>query len=198
MFIRSILPLVVTPFLFVFNGLATVTSLTYTDDGDGAIVCPPYEWTGGDTVNIYGDQYSGPGHVNFTVGTDTEQDPTLLLINAIDNDTAFAWTGYEVDIMMNKTFTLSGANVLSPGDWTIASLVQPGSPVAGIYTGHMIFSGGTPIAPLGTLDFSFNISFLGSVQFTEQLTPVPEPAALSFLVGGALLLGWTRFQRRQG
>ncbi len=175
---------------------ANITSISYTDDGDGAVKCPIYTWPGGTDVSIYGDQYWGPGHVLFDIVTDSSGDPTLTLANAIENDTAFAWTGYEVDISMNKTFTFSGQTVTLPGDWTVSSVVQPGAPIGGIYTGQLFFTAGTPVPVGGELDFAFKLTFLGSAQFTEQLVPVPEPGVFSLLLGGLLLVGRRAMKRR--
>lgn len=162
---------------------ASITNITSRDDGDGAVVCPIYTWPGGDGVNIYGDQYQAPGHILFDVQTDTELDPTIYLFNSIDNDTSFVWTGYQVDIIMNKAFTLSGATVSSPVNWDVVT-TQPGAPIGGYYTGTMFLSGGDPIQIGEHLDFGFSVSFLGSVSFTEQLTPVPEPTTASLLFFG--------------
>jgi hypothetical protein len=177
---------------------ATVTGISYSPVGTGAISCPVYSWPGGTDVNIYGSQFSGPGSILFNVTTDSSGDPTLTLGNSINNDTGFAWTGYEVQVTMGQTFNLSAASVTVPPDWTVASVMQPGAPVAGIYTGDIIFSAGTPVQPDSALDFSYQLSFTGSVQFTETLTPTPEPGTAGLLVGGAFLLGgWVIRKRRQ-
>lgn len=206
--IRSFLFVAATLFLFSLTTNANVTGVTYQDDGDHGVVCPQYTWPGGDTVNIYGDQYFAPGHILFDVTTDSSGDPTLMLANAIDNDTSFAWTSYEVDIWMNRTFTISAANVSGPAGWGMDSTVEPtgpqtayqdGNPIPNQYIGHLYFSG-TPVVAIGDeLDFSYKISFTGGATFTEQLIPVPEPGTLSFLLGGVLLFGgWTAATRRRG
>lgn len=177
---------------------ANVTGISYSSDGSGAINCPYYYWPGGTDVNVYGTQYSGPGNILFNVNTDSSGDPTLTLGNSINNDTSFAWTGYEVQVTMSQTFTLSAATITAPPDWIVGSVMQPGAPVAGIYTGDIIFNAGTPIQPGGQIDFSYQLSFLGSVQFTETLTPTPEPGTVSLLVGGALAVGgWVSRKRRK-
>jgi hypothetical protein len=189
---------VATLFLAVLpSARATITDVTYAPDGTGAISCPIYYWPGTDNVNVYGTQYSAPGSIDFSVTTDTPTDPTLTLGNSIVNDTGFIWTGYEVQVTMAQTFTLSAASVTVPPDWTLGSITQPGAPVAGIYTGDIIFAAGTPIQPGSPLDFSYQLSFTGSVQFTETLTPTPEPGTASLLIGGLLLGGWVSRKRRQ-
>lgn len=180
--------------LLTLPAQSAITDVTYQADGDGGVVCPSYQWPGGDSVSVYGDQYCQPGHILFNVSTDTEQDPTLALLNAIDNDTGFAWTGYEVDIWMNKTFSISGPTVLLPPSWSVSSVDQPvlgtayqdGVAIPNVYIGKLFFSGSSPIAVGGTLEFAFSISFSGSASFTEQLVPVPEPS-LGFLGIGAIL-----------
>jgi hypothetical protein len=176
---------------------ADVTGISYAPAANGAINCPIYTWPGGTDVNIYGYQYWGPGAINFSVATDSSGDPTLTLGNAIVNDTAFAWSGYEVTVTMNQTFTLSSASVTVPTDWTVSSVVEPGAPVAGTYTGNIFFSAGTPVQIDQSLDFSYQLSFLGSVQFTETLTPTPEPGTCSLLLGGLALGGWITSRRRR-
>jgi PEP-CTERM motif len=175
---------------------ANVTGISYAPDGSGAINCPIYNWPGGTDVNIYGYQYSGPGAIDFNVATDTSGDPTLTLGNNIVNDTGFAWSGYEVTVTMGQTFTLSSALVTVPPDWTVSSIVQPGAPVLGQFTGNIFLSAGTPVQVGQSLDFSYQLSFLGSVAFTETLTPTPEPGTCSLLLGGLALGGWIARRHR--
>jgi hypothetical protein len=176
---------------------ANITGITYASDNSAALNCPIYTWPGGTGVNIYGYQYWGPGSIGFNVTTDSSGDPTLTLGNAIVNDTGFAWSGYEVTVTMGQTFTLSSALVTTPADWSVSSVMQPGAPVAGVYTGDIFFSAGTPVQIGQALDFSYNLSFLGSVQFTETLTPTPEPGTCSLLLGGLALAGWFTSRRRR-
>jgi hypothetical protein len=176
---------------------ANVTGISYATDGSGAVNCPIYTWPGGTAINIYGYQYWGPGNINFNVTTDSSGDPTLTLGNAIVNDTSFAWTGYEVSVTMGQTFSLSSALVTVPPNWTVSSVMQPGAPVAGMYTGNIFFSAGTPVQIGQSLDFSYNLSFLGSVAFTETLTPTPEPGTCSLLLAGLALGGWITSRRRR-
>ena len=104
-----------------------VTAWTYQDDGDGAVVCTNAVWTDMGLVNgvntygvsIAGDQFWQPAHIQGSVTTETEEDPTLLISNAIDNDSGVAWIGYQSKITMNKAFTISNATV--SGDWTVAA-----------------------------------------------------------------------------
>lgn len=192
--------------LFSLSTRADVTEVTYQDDGDGAIVCPQYTWPGGDTINVVGDQYWAPGHILFDVTTDASGDPTLMLANAIDNDTLFDWSAYQVNIWMSAPFTISGANVSEPAGWSVDSTVQPtgpetvyqdGNPIPNQYEGSLYFSG-TPDVNIGDeLDFNYDISFSGGVTFTEELIPLPEPGALGLLSLGGLLLAGARLMLRR-
>ena len=193
--IRSILPFALVAVLSTLNSNAGITGVSYWYDGDGAMVCPVYTWDGSDTVNIVGDQYWGPGHVLGDVTADG--DPNLVLANSINNSTGFSWTGYIVDIWMSQPFTISNPLVTIPGDWTINPYNANGVWNGSVYAAQLTFSAGTPVAPGQTLSFLYTLSFNGSVSFTEQLTPVPEPGSLGLLLCGGLLLGGFKFARRR-
>jgi hypothetical protein len=203
---RFVLISIVLGGLTCFGAKANITDVTYASDGDGAIVCPVYTWSGSATeydAPIYGDQYWGPAHVEGCITTDTTEDPTLILGSAIDNDTSFAWTAYQVNVYMNNNFTLSAANVTLPADWTLASIQLTAVPVVsphGSYEAQLVFTSGTPVAVGDELDFSYKISFSGSTSysFTQEMIPVPEPGTIGFLAAGALLLAGfgTARQRR--
>lgn len=195
---RKILALAVAAsFLTGLTARANITGITYSSDNNAVLNCPIYTWPGGTGVNIYGYQHSGPGSIDFNVTTDSSGDPTLTLGNTIVNDTGFAWSGYEVTVTMQQTFTLSSALVTVPANWSIGSIVQPGAPVGGIYTGNIFLSAGTPIQVGQPLDFSYQLSFDGSVAFTETLTPTPEPGTCSLLLAGLALGGWFTSRRRR-
>jgi hypothetical protein len=150
-------------------------------------------------MTIEGNQYSSPGHMlgDFTTDPNDPNDPTVTMITLVDNDTAFTWDEYYVNIYMDKTFTLANALVLSPSGWS-TSVTQPsGSPGTFYdadarewdYKGILHFTAGTPVVNNGSsLDFSYQMSFLGSIQFEEEMVPLPEPATLSLLALGALAL----------
>lgn len=187
--------------LFSSTAQANITAISLASDGDNAIVCPIYTWNGSAsevTMSISGDQYWQPAHVIGSIQTDSETaDPSLTLSSSINNDTTFAWTAYIVNVYMNTTFTISGAAVSVPGDWSAAT-TQPiwnGSQ----YAGQVLFAAGTPVAIGGQLDFAYTISFAGatSYSFTQEMIPVPEPGICSFLAAGALLLGGVLAGRRR-
>ncbi len=205
--IRSILLISAASLFACSTSNAIITDVTYHDDGDGAVVCPLYTWAGGDTMNIYGDQYWGPGHILADITTDLPEDPTLTIASAIDNDTGFAWTSYVVDVFMNVNFTLSGVSVANPLGWigTIAIAPHQVAPFTPLWTGEIVYSqnGGPvvntiPFDPNNTLDFSYKVTFTGATHYslTEQVTPIPEPGTFGLVVCGLLVAGFSAIKRR--
>ncbi|MCU0772783.1 MAG: PEP-CTERM sorting domain-containing protein [Verrucomicrobia bacterium] len=187
--------------LAVFPVHAKLTGVTYGDDGDGAIVCTNWTWEVGldlqlDSLSMTGDQYSGPGHMVGTFTTDTPEDPTLVIRNALNNDTGFAWTAYHVNVIMSSDFSIYDALVYAPNYWTLSYTLQPELVTSGAYTGKYMgqieYVGGTPVAVGQILDFGYTIDFAGYTSFTfcQELVPVPEPTTLALLaMGGAWLVG---------
>jgi len=179
---------------------ASVTGVTDWNYS-GAIYCYSPLWDSTGNIGIEGYQ-SGPAQMSGTITTSDPTDPTLTIANAIDNDSSFPWSGYIVNVSMGTSFTILSAGVTAPPGWT-ASITQPGAPVAGVYTGMISYLGGTPvaIAPAANseLDFTYQVTFSGSTSYslTESVTPVPEPAALSLLALGGLLLGGKAVARRR-
>lgn len=175
---------------------AVIVGWHCADDGDGAVVCSANWNQSLYDLTVVGNQYSGPGHMLGSFTTDTELDPTVRVRNTIDNDTGFVWTGYLVNITMDKTFTLSDALVYTPGDWT-TTVIQPVL-TGSSYVGHVVYSAGTPIPTSGPdsyLDFGYKMSFLGTVHYCQEMTPVPEPATIAMLCTtglGLLVYAWRR------
>ena len=139
---------------------------------------------------------SGPGGIWGRIYTDSAEDPTLTLQNAINNDTDFSWTGYHVDVSMDQSFTITSPTVLNAG-WTGSITAQPtwnGSQ----YVGELDFTGGTPVTVGQILSFSYQITFSGSTSFTfsQTLSPVPEPNPAGLLMSGGLVLGGLAFTRK--
>lgn len=186
--------------LFSSVSRANITAISLGPDGDNAVVCPIYTWNGSATevsASITGDQYWQPGHILGSIQADSAaQDPSLTLGSSINNDTTFAWTAYIVNVYMNTTFTISGAGVSLPGDWSTATTQPVWNGTQ--YQGQVLFSAGTPVAIDGQLDFAYTISFGGatSYSFTQEMIPVPEPGTFGFLAAGAILLGGVLAGRR--
>ncbi len=172
---------------------ATIIGAEAADDGDGAIVCTALWDQGTSTMNVDGVQNWYPGHIAGSFTTDTELDPTVWLVESIDNYTNFTWTDYHIRIGMNKPFSIVG--VVAPMDWTwqitapAAGQQLPNQPPGTLgWVGTVDYNAGTPIAPGQTGQFGLVVSFLGSVQFCTEQIPTPEPASLALLALGGLFL----------
>lgn len=132
--------------------------------------------------------------------TDTIADPTLTISSSVNNDTGFAWNGYQVNVVMSVpfAFTAPAPNVQNPPtpDWFLAAVVPPtlqgGGPWVGFYEGTLDFSAGTPVGIGGKLDFQYTISFGSSTHYilTQEMIPseitIPEPSTVALLAIGGL------------
>jgi hypothetical protein len=176
------------------------------DDGDGAVHCTGANWNFDDqTMSLTGSQEWRPGHIGKEVLDNTayfhaqsEEDPTVTLMTSIDNDTTFAWTGYDVNVYMNKPFTLSLPTV-SYDAWTVVGTFPvAATPIGGgKYKASVSYVGGTPLAIDGTLEFGYKLTFVGSVNYCQEMIPVPEPGSLVLVIGGlvGLLVVRRKFAR---
>jgi hypothetical protein len=175
---------------------AGITDWNCDDDGDGAIemTYADLKLVGGEyTLDTNCTQNWYPGHVagDFTV----DGDPTVWLLETVDNATDFAWTDYHIAIGMNQSFTIAG--VITPLDWTyIITPPEDGLPLPGDeyhgdgwvgYVDYYIGSG-DPIGMGGSGDFGIKLVFAGSVEFCTEQVPTPEPATIGLLGLGALVL----------
>jgi hypothetical protein len=177
---------------------ASLIDVNCIDDGDGAIVMGTPTWANeGDYyyVGISGTQEDYPAHVLGDFITDTELDPTVWLVETVDNSTDFAWTDYHIAIGMTKTFNITG--VIAPLGWTY-TITQPvsGQPFpGGIYPGtgwvgqvNYDIGAGDAIEIDESGDFGIKFSFVGKVAFCTEQVPTPEPATIGLLGLGALAL----------
>jgi PEP-CTERM motif len=186
---------------------AGIVSINPYADGDGALICngaiqyPPLVGGEYDTDviqdailgNIMGaalQLQGGKAHLITDVVTDTDLDPKVTMNNVIENDTSFAWTAFRVNFSMNKTFSLDSFNH-TPTDWTYvySAPVLVGS----LYVATIDYTmptGGTAIVPgsgAGSeISFGYRVTFAGSVSYTQEMIPIPEPATMSLLVLGGI------------
>jgi len=169
---------------------AGIISATAADDGDGVFTCIPVTVTQEAapelTLTIDGvHNLWEPGHVLGVFTTDTEEDPTVKMLNSIENDTGFTWTDYHIKITMNKDFSIGAiANSLAPSNW-ITTITQP-TQVGSSWIGTIDYFAGTPVLVGESFDFGYSLSFLGSAQYCLEMVPTPEPATMGLLLIGGL------------
>ena len=191
-------------------GHANIIGWQCGDDGDGAIVCNSSCWDSGTyTMTILGDQHWAPGHIGsqslsgdkeayFT--TDEGGDPTVTMRNTIDNDTGFSWTSYHINVYMNANFTVSAATIYTPDTsepgWSGSVTVSPAVWNGTEYQAQLDYIGGTPIPDSGTIDFSYKMTFTGSVAYCQEMIPIPEPGTLVLVLSG--LIGLVAVRRFAG
>lgn len=193
-------------FLFAFQATRSQAEIyTYGYSGQAQFTVNS---TGGDSFTFNNPQASS-GMLQLGIATDaTPSDPILTINGSVNNQSAFVWTGYILNIGMNQTFQINSASVTSPTGW-MANITQPTGPdLSGNYTGtidYFVTSGGTPvaIAPAqnSTFSFGYQIQFNSTTSFsvTQSAMPVPEPGAMSLLlVGVSLFIGGIFFRRCPG
>jgi hypothetical protein len=186
---------------------ADITSQTFWDPQGDQVSTSESNWqdiSGPDySVDLSGSQ-TGGGVVDGTFDTNSPTDPSLFIMNSLTNDSSFAWTGYQVGVVLSNPFTLSSIAATTPADWTYSAgpeILNPSGPYAGQYEELLTFSGPDTVPIGGTFAWQYNLSFSGSESFafTQVLSPVPEPASFGILaVGGFAMLGRRRRSRSRG
>ena len=185
-------------FLFAVSTVnASIVSWNCDDDGDGAIVMNDSLTT----LNPIGEEYElsltgvqswFPAHVEGDFTTDTPLDPIVRIIEDVQNDTTFAWSDYHITIGMSQTFSFVSSGTLAPAGWTAvlspvtAGYMPNGGPMGYVGTIDYYQSAGDAIAigDIGT--FGFKVSFLGSIAFSTEQIPTPEPTTILLLGLGAM------------
>lgn len=180
---------------------ADIIDWNCADDGDGGIVMNQPSWSevgpAEYMLEMSGTQYFYPAHMDGDFITDTPDDPTVWIIQTVENQTDFTWTDYHIAIGMDKPFDIIG--VVAPLDWTwVVSQPVAGQPLPSHtnpgtgYVGTVDFFAGTPIPIGGSGNFGLVVSFLGSVSFCTEQIPTPEPTSLLLLAVGGLFLARKR------
>jgi hypothetical protein len=179
---------------------ASIINWSCNDDGDGGIVMnTPVLTPVGDEYDLTmsGVQHFYPAHMVGDFTTDSILDPTVRILQGVENDTTFAWTDYHIAIgMNNSTLAILSTGIVAPSGWTwnitapIAGQMPNGAGPG--YVGIIDYYQGTgsSIAIGDEGLFGFKISFSGSTSFsfsTEQV-PTPEPATIGLLGLGAMAL----------
>jgi len=198
--------------LFSFTSKANITGVDYASDGDGVIICNPWNWSGstpeltlptvhGDYTNCLTGGFD-PGHVLFNITTDSALDPTLKISNSIDNDSTFPWSAVTVNLYMAVSFTVTNATLTAPATWSIVSGDnQTATLVGGQYKATLLYDTGPDIPNdgLSTIDFGYWVKFTGSPSYvlTQEIIPVPEPSTLALLAGALLVGGIARLRRQK-
>jgi hypothetical protein len=127
--------------------------------------------------------------LQFSASSSSTSDPSFETFLTVDNDTSFAWGGYDVQLLMPIPFMISSppqTEVTSPGNWS--TVIDQPTLVGSNYVGYVNYSAGTPIALNGELDFNYTVSFTGQTSYnvgaTYTAVPVPEPGTLGLLLAG--------------
>ncbi len=204
--------------IFVILGCASISqadilSWTCSDDGDGVITCTNSSWNE-PSAGEYEMGISGThnlwdyGHI---VGEfDSDGDPNLKITNSIENDTGTTWTDYHINIYMDQSFSIvaNSAFVTDPSNWNPNSVIT--SVTGGghydahntyhQYMGSIDYYAGTPVlssppeATPGTLEFGYKVNFTysGTINYTQEMLPTPEPGTFVLLACGLLSLVFIR------
>ena len=178
---------------------ASIVGWNCAPDGDGAITMSYTNLTfdsgtGEYLLDMDGAQHGYPAHLAGDFTTDESGDPTVRILEGIDNDTSFAWSDYHITIGMNNiTFAISSTSgLVMPAGWfaVVTAPVAGNMPNNGGpgYVGIIDYYIGTgsAVAINDSADFGFKISFTGSTVFSTEQIPTPEPATVILLGLGAV------------
>jgi len=170
---------------------ATIVDWSCTNDSANFVISSPPVWTQ-DGITIDGSQSGKPAILSGSITTDTEGfDPTVGIIEDVQNDTSFAWTDYHIAIGMNKTFSILNTGLMTPDGWySVITAVAPGiTPTGGNgWVGTVDYYQGTgdPVAIGDDGLFGFKVSFTGSTLYCTGQNPTPEPTMIILLGLGAI------------
>lgn len=210
---QALIPIVLSCLVWSTTSHADITDFSYTSDYTNLSCTASIDYTLGPsvgTVTMDSYQYASPGRMGFQLGTSSVVGQNSLVVNqTVDNDTGIAWSGYQVKIYMDRTFSLSNVSVGNPPpNWTFTFSPVSASPTPvyfgpGEYVAEIDFSKGTlgsDLPPLGEFNFGYKLTFTGSLhyQIAADLTPVfaPEPGSASLLLlGGLVFAGYRRLRR---
>src|SRR4051812_31545461 len=129
----SLLAFVFAGFAFCSTSQANITNMVWNPGNAGGAVWSYYHLYD-NIVTLHGAEHTTSGSMACQLFADSPLDPTLTLNNTLDNDSAFSWTGFHVEVTMDRIFTLSAAAVNVPGNWS-ATISQQPSLVGGLYSG---------------------------------------------------------------
>jgi hypothetical protein len=178
---------------------ASIVGWNCADDGDGAIVMGSATWTVVDPVlhdydlSMSGAQYRSQANVAGDFTTDNDLDPSVRIIEDIDNDASFAWTDYHITMGMSHNFSFVTAGLVMPDGWTatvsaVTAGIIPNGGNGWVGTIDYVNDTGDAIAIGDTGEFGFKVSFSGSTSFCTEQNPTPEPATIGLLGLGAMAL----------
>jgi hypothetical protein len=179
---------------------ASIVGVSYNGDDPG-VLSSAASWDGSSQLTVTGSQTGLPATTSGAFTTDNDVDPTVSMYNFLNNDTSMVWTGYEILLTANKPVTLLSPSAIAPAGWSVGVYQIPGDGTQWEVDAYDT-TGTELIAPGGELDFSFLMTFTGSLTYTQTLSPmgtvaVPEPGTLVLALGGLLGLVAVRVSRRR-